>query len=736
MRLPSHRMTSWIFLGFISGILFGLFFGDLLSIFMPLSQAFIKIWQITILPSVIISLILGIGSLKHSNSRDLVIKASQVLLIFWVIGIAIFFSFQLSFPSLKTASFFSTQDLTRPEDLNIIDMFIPYNPFHSLAEGFLPAIVIFCLCLGLALMGNEENKPLMDLLSILQAALTQVTSFVARTFPIGVFVITAQTTGTITFEGLLELQVFLLSLAVLAALLVFGIFPLLISCFTTFSYREIISASSRAIILGFSSGTEFITLPLINDGVKKLFENSLYNGGHKDELESYCRVLVPVGYTFPTLGSFVPFLFILFVAWLYHNSLDLSEQIKLAAVGIPSFFGSSKVSVEMLLNLMRLPADSYNLYISSGILRQSFVAAIASMSIFSFTAISAALISGHFRLRWKRVFFSLLLIVLVLAVLLSGLNFLFAHLLANTYHGNDIISDIELPKNTQGIRQDEIIATKVDFAWNDSLSPTSGEQSQDDTVKLIKNRGVLRVGYNSNCIPFVFFNKKGSLVGYDVQMAYDLAQFLNVSRIEFVPITRADLIADFLNGGACDIVMSSVIVTPGRLDEMKFTDSYMTVHMAFVIKDERKKEFLKLDKVRKMDGLRIAVLNNTAFVEVVPMLFPKAKVIKVNSIWDFFENDNADVLFTTAEEGYTMTLMYPFYDVAIFEPNDSYKVLYAYPVAKNSSETFLLLLNYWIKMERDYGELDSKYNYWILGKIPREHESRWSVLRNVLHWID
>jgi Na+/H+-dicarboxylate symporter len=101
-------------------------------------------------------------------------------------------------------------------------------------------------------MGNEENKPLMDLLSILQAALTQVTSFVARTFPIGVFVITAQTTGTITFEGLLELQVFLLSLAVLAALLVFGIFPLLISCFTTFSYREIISASSRAIILGFS----------------------------------------------------------------------------------------------------------------------------------------------------------------------------------------------------------------------------------------------------------------------------------------------------------------------------------------------------------------------------------------------------------------------------------------------------------------------------------------------------
>jgi ABC-type amino acid transport substrate-binding protein len=91
-------------------------------------------------------------------------------------------------------------------------------------------------------------------------------------------------------------------------------------------------------------------------------------------------------------------------------------------------------------------------------------------------------------------------------------------------------------------------------------------------------------------------------------MAYDLAQFLNVSKIEFVPIT-GDLIPDYLNRGVCDIVMSSVTVTPRRLDEMKFTDSYMTVHMAFVVKDERKKEFLKLDKVRKMDDLRIAVLD-------------------------------------------------------------------------------------------------------------------------------
>lgn len=89
-----------------------------------------------------------------------------------------------------------------------------------------------------------------------------------------------------------------------------------------------------------------------------------------------------------------------------------------------------------------------------------------------------------------------------------------------------------------------------------------------------------------------------------------------------------------------------------------------------------------------------------------------------------------------AEEGYTLTLKYPFYDVAIVEPHDVYKMMYAYAVAKDSSESYLLALNYWIRMEKDYGLLDQKYDYWVQGKIPSTDEPRWSVMRNVLHWVN
>ena len=442
-KLPKLSLTHWILLGFTLGVLAGLIFGDLCSVLAPIGNAFIKIWQITILPSVVISLIVGVGSLKKDDAKKIATKAGMVLALFWAIGIGAFFSLQLAFPNIEKASFFSTQDLAGAGDFNIIDLFIPSNPFRALSEGLIPAIVIFCLCLGFALMMDIESKPILNSLKIFLAALTRITGFLTKTFPFGVFIITAETAGNMTFEGLLELQVFLISLAASAILLSFVILPLLVTCFTTFHYRDILSASSKAVILGFSTGSEFITLPLIIDGVQKLFGNGLesnvdsvlavnpekLNGEHigeyigeriaegspdrcennlirnsdNEDIQSYSEVLVPVAYTFPLLGAFVPFLFILFVAWLYDSPLDLFGQIKLIAVGIPSFFGSSKVSVESLLSLMHLPADAYNLYISSGIIRQCFVATLTCMSIFSFTTISIAFLTNKFRLQWKRV---------------------------------------------------------------------------------------------------------------------------------------------------------------------------------------------------------------------------------------------------------------------------------------------------------------------------------------------
>ena len=43
------------------------------------------------------------------------------------------------------------------------------------------------------------------------------------------------------------------------------------------------------------------------------------------------------------------------------------------------------------------------------------------------------------------------------------------------------------------------------------------------TIERIQQRGMLRVGYNADAVPFSYFNDAGELVGYDVAFAYDLA---------------------------------------------------------------------------------------------------------------------------------------------------------------------------------------------------------------------
>jgi Na+/H+-dicarboxylate symporter/ABC-type amino acid transport substrate-binding protein len=760
MRLRSLSLTTWIMLGFVLGVLTGLIFGDLCSVLKPLSEAFIKIWQITILPSVVLSLIVGIGSLKRDSARAIAVKAGLVLLLFWTIGVGIFFSFQLAFPPREAASFFSTQDLAGSAGLDIIDQFIPTNPFQTLSEGIIPATVLFCLFLGFALMMDDGSGPILRSLRTLLGALTRMTGILSKTFPIGVFVITASTAGTMTFEGFLDLQVFLFTLAAATILLGLVVLPLLITCFTTFRYREILAASSRAVILALSTGSEFITLPLIIEGVRKLFERPAGgpagsgaggDAGRSDDhlgdrtgeeespewkdIRSYSELLVPVAYTFPLLGALTPFLFILFVAWLYQSPPDLMQQVQLVAVGIPTFFGSSKISVVSLLNLMHLPADAYNLYISMGILRQCCVAALSCMSIFSFTTISIALVTNRGRLRWRRAIPSVLLILLLTVLMIVGLKTGFALLLANTYHGDDQISRMELPLDLDGRRLDDVVNTTVYLCSEDVPAIIHRDSGGGDDVKMIRERGVLRVGYNGNNIPFVFFNGKGDLVGYDVQMANDLARVINVTRLEFVPITGATL-ADSLDSGYCDIVMSAVMVDSARLDAMKFTDPYVTVHMSFVVPDERKQEFTQLSDVKKMSNLRVAVFNNTALVGVATRLLPQATIVPTDAKEEFFVEKRADALFIPAEEGYTMTMLYPFYDVAIIEPNTSYEMMYGYAVAMNSSDTFLMGLNYWLKMEGEYGKLEQKYDYWILGKNAVSTKPRWSVVRNVLHWVN
>src|SRR5262249_32671307 len=102
---------------------------------------------------------------------------------------------------------------------------------------------------------------------------------------------------------------------------------------------------------------------------------------------------------------------------------------------------------------------------------------------------------------------------------------------------------------------------------------------------------------------------------------------------------------------------------------------------------------------------------------------------------DLFEprDPPLDAFLATAERGSAYTLLHPAFSVAVPRPRPV-KVPLGYVVA-GRDQTLATLVNTWIELKRKDGTLDELFAHWILGQDPARHEPRWSVIRNVLHWV-
>ena len=106
---------------------------------------------------------LGIGSLSYEKAGNLAITGGIVLLVSWFLAFTIVFLMPLTFPSMEAGSFFSTS-LVEVAEVDFIDLYIPVNPFSSLARTVVPAAAVFSVAFGIALIGVENKMGLLDVL--------------------------------------------------------------------------------------------------------------------------------------------------------------------------------------------------------------------------------------------------------------------------------------------------------------------------------------------------------------------------------------------------------------------------------------------------------------------------------------------------------------------------------------------------------------------------------------------
>jgi len=724
-RLTRISLSSYILLSLILGAVFGLFFGEMVRPLNFIGKAFIKLLQMAVLPYIVVSLIHGLGSLSKSDARLIATRGCKLLLFLWTVGLVIIFIFPLAFPLVETSAFFSEADIIPPKKVDFLSIYIPTNIFEALAKGTIPAIVVFSVFLGFALNSIDKKETFLNIFSILAQALSRVTQMIIKTAPLGVFALTAMAAGTLTFDQLQRLQVYFVCYILVALLLTFSILPAIISCFTPFNYREIMHCSKDALILGFATGNNFVILPLISSKSIELLKKT---NQEEKKTSTIVDSVLPLAYCFPSVGRLLDLFFIVFVAWSVNQPLGIMQHVDLAVAGIMSLFGSPKVGVPFLLDYLKLPGSYFELYIISDVVTRKFKVLVQAMSFQTVTLILAFLVVNKCTFNLKKISAALLTNFLLITCCIIAATVGLRYVVKNVYHEDIVLLSMEIQAP---------VPAKVfrSLPGLEQGKQPPGERPEE-ILPRIKQRGVLKVGYNAEALPFAFFNQKGDLVGYDIFFAHQLARDLGVT-LEFIPVDSKTMNL-CLERGICDIVMSAVPITAAELGTVNFTEPYLAMNGAFIVPDYRKKAFRKREDVRKIPHLRIAVTpaNTQAERLRIQKYFPDAQLVELAAIKDFFtQADVADALLTTDKIGKAWALLYPQFGVATPQPlMFRYDLAYAVAITKGD-HVFLAYLNQWLRLQKTSGEAKEQYSYWVLGKTPLRKSPRWSIIRNVLHWV-
>jgi len=110
--------------------------------------------------------------------------------------------------------------------------------------------------------------------------------------------------------------------------------------------------------------------------------------------------------------------------------------------------------------------------------------------------------------------------------------------------------------------------------------------------------------------------------------------------------------------------MAGIIGTLRRSEQMLFSASYLEINLALVTTDHEAAEYTTLDRIRRLEEVRVAVAADMYFAERVRDRLPDVEVVTLAREQDFFQQPGvADALLTGAEIGSAGTLMYPGYRV-------------------------------------------------------------------------
>ncbi|RXJ82398.1 transporter substrate-binding domain-containing protein [Arcobacter sp. F2176] len=164
---------------------------------------------------------------------------------------------------------------------------------------------------------------------------------------------------------------------------------------------------------------------------------------------------------------------------------------------------------------------------------------------------------------------------------------------------------------------------------------------KNSTLNKILERGEMQVCLEPGYMPFEMKDKKGRIIGYDVDVAKKMAKDMGV-KLKLLP-TAWDGIVAALVTGKCDIIISGMTVSQQRNLKVNFADPYLVVGQTMLMNKSLEG---KITSAKQLDDPKYTIVTKlgTSAEIAIRKFYKKAKIVTFETEADAVSevlNDNA-----------------------------------------------------------------------------------------------
>ena len=239
------------------------------------------------------------------------------------------------------------------------------------------------------------------------------------------------------------------------------------------------------------------------------------------------------------------------------------------------------------------------------------------------------------------------------------------------------------------------------------------ELVEQSTIEQVIKRGVLKVGM-STFVPWAMKDKTGKLIGFEIDVATQLAEDMGV-KIEFIPTKWAGIIPALLTG-KFDVIIGGMSIRPDRNLKVNFSIPYDYAGQSLVANKKLADGFTSLEDFDRADVVISARLGSTA-ADAAKRFMPKAQKRFFDDEAQVIQeviNGRAHAAVASAPLPAFQAIKYP--DKLFMPMSGTFtKEPIGFAVKKGDFDT-LNYFNNWIRVTEAKGWLSDRKHYWFETK--------------------